>query len=239
MRDLGDPLDKATIEGIETIDEATARMSEVEKAFGYDNFTILDIVYSEGKPQARVILDDATPERPMHLKDFDRDERRSLFAGIAASSVPTRWRSRSAPPVAPIVASRHLFQDSPIVSSQHSGLCIPVHSGLNRAGVVIFFGDGKPDLTLAEVGSLRLFCMSWYSKLSRLTLDQRAYARITRRELECLQCAANGMTSEAIGAALDLSKHTVTHHLVSVTLKLGANNRTHAIAEAVRMGLIR
>lgn len=232
-------LNTATIGGIDTISEATARIKAVMAAFSYDNFTILDVVYGNGKPEARLLLDDASPERPLHLKDFDRDERRHLFAMVLESSTPGRWRSVRAEPVEPIIASRHLFREEAQRYETRSGIYFPVHSGLNHAGVVILFGEGKPDLDLVEVGALRLFCVGWYARLSRLTIDERAFARVSNRELECLQLAANGMTSEVIAATLNLSRHTVTHHLVSATMKLNANNRTHAIAEAVRMGLIR
>ncbi|MBC8128991.1 MAG: helix-turn-helix transcriptional regulator [Rhizobiaceae bacterium] len=232
-------IDTGGIETIGSVDEAKIRLDAVRQAFAYEDFSVLDILYIDGKPSARVLLDSATPERPLHLKTFDRDERRVLFSLIAQSSAPVRWRSRRSPPVAPIVASPHLFREQQETYESPGGLYVPVHSGLNRAGVVIFFGDGKPDLCLGEIGSLRLFCVCWFARLSQLGLGHSTPVTLTRRELECLQLAATGLTAEGIAEALDLSRHTVTHHLVSATSKLGASNRTHAIAEAVRRGLLR
>jgi DNA-binding CsgD family transcriptional regulator len=62
--------------------------------------------------------------------------------------------------------------------------------------------------------------------------------RISTREQSCLAWTAEGKTSEEIGIILDLSPHTVNHYLGSAARKLGASNRMHAVAKALRLGLI-
>ncbi|MCK5746266.1 MAG: helix-turn-helix transcriptional regulator [Oricola sp.] len=62
--------------------------------------------------------------------------------------------------------------------------------------------------------------------------------RITVREQSCLAWTAEGKTSEEIGIILELSPHTVNHYLGSAARKLGATNRMHAVAKALRLGLI-
>lgn len=64
------------------------------------------------------------------------------------------------------------------------------------------------------------------------------HPRITVREQSCLAWTAEGKTSEEIGIILDLSPHTVNHYLGSAARKLGATNRMHAVAKALRLGLI-
>jgi DNA-binding CsgD family transcriptional regulator len=61
---------------------------------------------------------------------------------------------------------------------------------------------------------------------------------LTPREAEVLRLAADGATSEEIAAALHLTEHTVKSHLKRIQGKLGARNRTHAVAVALRSGLI-
>ena len=58
------------------------------------------------------------------------------------------------------------------------------------------------------------------------------------RELECVRLTANGMTSEQIAAALKLSVHTANQYLTNSTQKLNAANRVHAVAKALKLGLI-
>jgi DNA-binding CsgD family transcriptional regulator len=61
---------------------------------------------------------------------------------------------------------------------------------------------------------------------------------LTPREAEVLRLGADGATSEEIATALHLTEHTVKSHLKRIQSKLGARNRTHAVALALRSGLI-
>lgn len=61
---------------------------------------------------------------------------------------------------------------------------------------------------------------------------------ITRRELELLRLAANGNTNEMIARHLAITKDTVNGTLRRSYLKLGARDRTHAVAIALIRGLI-
>ena len=63
-------------------------------------------------------------------------------------------------------------------------------------------------------------------------------AVLTPREAEVLRLGADGATSEEIASALHLTEHTVKSHLKRIQGKLGARNRTHAVALALRSGLI-
>ena len=62
---------------------------------------------------------------------------------------------------------------------------------------------------------------------------------ITRRELEMLRLAANGNTNETIARHLGITKDTVNGALRSVYRKLGAKDRTNAVAIALVRGLIK
>jgi DNA-binding NarL/FixJ family response regulator len=61
---------------------------------------------------------------------------------------------------------------------------------------------------------------------------------LSSREIDVLRLAADGATSEDIAGALHLTEHTVKSHLKRIQSKLGARNRTHAVATALRTGLI-
>lgn len=62
--------------------------------------------------------------------------------------------------------------------------------------------------------------------------------RLTRREREALQWAAEGKSEAEIGEIMQISEHGVDKHMRAVRLKLGTRTRTHAVAEAIRRGLI-
>lgn len=62
--------------------------------------------------------------------------------------------------------------------------------------------------------------------------------QLTLREVECLRHASKGLTSEEIAEVMPLAAATITAQLRSAAGKLGAANRTSAIAEAIRRGII-
>jgi LuxR family quorum sensing-dependent transcriptional regulator len=63
-------------------------------------------------------------------------------------------------------------------------------------------------------------------------------SRLTPRELAVLRLAAAGAQSNEIARALGLGEETVRSHLKKAQTKLGARNRTQAVAEALRQNLI-
>jgi DNA-binding NarL/FixJ family response regulator len=62
---------------------------------------------------------------------------------------------------------------------------------------------------------------------------------LTPRELEVLYLISEGMHNSEIAARLFVTERTVKFHVSSILAKLGADNRTEAVAIATRRGLIR
>ncbi len=67
------------------------------------------------------------------------------------------------------------------------------------------------------------------------TEDQRV---VTRREEEVLQLIANGCSTPEVAEQLYISHKTVKNHLASIYQKLDARDRTQAVLQAVRMGIV-
>ncbi len=61
---------------------------------------------------------------------------------------------------------------------------------------------------------------------------------LSDRELEVLDCLADGMTTTQIGSQLFISENTVKTHIRHILEKLDASNRTEAVSKAIQMGLI-
>jgi DNA-binding CsgD family transcriptional regulator len=64
-------------------------------------------------------------------------------------------------------------------------------------------------------------------------------APLSPRERQCLQLAANGMTSADIGNKLGITERTVHFHFSNLFSKLGVLNRLEAIATATARGIVR
>jgi DNA-binding NarL/FixJ family response regulator len=62
--------------------------------------------------------------------------------------------------------------------------------------------------------------------------------KLTRRQREILQLLSNGESTTFAARELDLSEETVKTHTKHALARLGAKNRTHAVAIAVRQCLI-
>jgi len=61
---------------------------------------------------------------------------------------------------------------------------------------------------------------------------------ITKREEEVLQLIADGCSTPEVASKLYISQKTVKNHLASIYQKLDARDRTQAVLQAVRMGII-
>jgi LuxR family quorum-sensing system transcriptional regulator SolR len=61
---------------------------------------------------------------------------------------------------------------------------------------------------------------------------------LSAREVEILSLASHGKTAPEMAAVLAISERTVAFHINNIVEKLGASNKTHAVANALRHGLI-
>jgi len=61
--------------------------------------------------------------------------------------------------------------------------------------------------------------------------------KLTPRECEVLRWVANGKSAWEVGEILQITKRTVDEHVQAAVRKLGAANRTHGVAIALRDNL--
>lgn len=74
-----------------------------------------------------------------------------------------------------------------------------------------------------------------------LALREHAPGRVelTPRETEVLNWKQHGKTHWEIGNILGISQRTVKYHFAQIEAKLGVVNASHAVAQALRLGLIK
>jgi DNA-binding CsgD family transcriptional regulator len=115
----------------------------------------------------------------------------------------------------------------------------PVHDPSGNRCAVGYSGN---DVSLTSQQTMELMYISMHV-FERLTLigsiDSKPVETLSQRESDCLNWTAAGKTSVEIASILDLSEHTVNHYLNRATKKLDAVNRTQAVANALRRGLIK
>jgi DNA-binding NarL/FixJ family response regulator len=77
--------------------------------------------------------------------------------------------------------------------------------------------------------------------LQRLAQDARVAGNkgaLSSRELQVLECLADGQSNKVIASTLSITEDTVKAHLKNLYEKLGAADRAHAVAIALRQQLI-
>jgi len=68
--------------------------------------------------------------------------------------------------------------------------------------------------------------------------EHHADDALTEREIDVLRQVAAGNANKIIADHLEISEETVKAHMRKILSKLGANDRTHAVAIAVKRGII-
>jgi DNA-binding NarL/FixJ family response regulator len=75
--------------------------------------------------------------------------------------------------------------------------------------------------------------------LEAMLAEHEARPILTAREIEVLELLAKGMRNKEIGRSLNIAEETVRAHIRSIFVKLNVHDRTAALAEALRRGLVR
>ncbi len=79
---------------------------------------------------------------------------------------------------------------------------------------------------------------SMLAEVRRQDAGDQADRVITAREEEVLQLIADGCSTPEVAEQLFISQKTVKNHLASIYQKLDARDRTQAVLQAVRMGIV-
>lgn len=153
---------------------------------------------------------------------------------------------------APLVWSRELFAGKSLAPLARDTLAIGLNHGWTQP--LHQPGGGFGVLTLARRGGLLTECeletklpmMQWLARAvhERLFDAHKAWQRnaasgcLTERELTCLRLAAEGGTAGEIALLAGVGERTVNFHMANAIEKLGAANKTHAVALALRLGLL-
>ena len=110
--------------------------------------------------------------------------------------------------------------------------------------VVIFWSLKELSKILTQQTRIMIFAAASFAALrlehlACLDVDRiGSRAHLTPRELAVLRLVSMGGQSREVAEALGLGEETIRSHLKKAQVKLGAHNRAHAIAEALRQDLI-
>ena len=119
------------------------------------------------------------------------------------------------------------------------GMLIPIPSPSGCIGNV-WIGGYRPDFKDISIPMVHLTALYAFERVRKLNPHAAGKVpRLTAREREVLTWIAQGKSSWEIGEILAITKRTVDEHAQVATRKLGAVNRTQAVAIALRERLLR
>lgn len=120
----------------------------------------------------------------------------------------------------------------------HNRTLFPLLRGDVLYGAVTF-ARATP-FTPEEIDFLKDVTTATYIAITRPILEkfQAQSLRLSDGEITCLRLSSHGRTSEAIAAESGYAVDTVNTYIKSAIKKLGAANRVHGVAEAIRRRII-
>ncbi|MTI43475.1 LuxR family quorum sensing-dependent transcriptional regulator [Roseibium hamelinense] len=218
---------------------AEAELKDFVAAFGFDTYVIAAFTGpgSLKDPYVLATAWDAAWTEKYLREHYILDD--PVIARAARTALPFFYHEALE---APGISDRaHKIREEARAYSLTDGVFIPVYGPSGFEGCLSLGGDTE-HLTASDLKALHIAGVYAYQHFFRLikngvdTSDTGAV--LTKRETECLKWSAAGKTSTDIADVLGISRHTADWYLKEATRKLGAANRTHAVAIAFRLGLV-
>jgi DNA-binding CsgD family transcriptional regulator len=137
----------------------------------------------------------------------------------------------------PVSASSTVTAEAPAIGGLRGTLGLPALAGGDVVCVVELYSASAPDFSpgiMHVLGNVALDLGAFFARRR----GELGMSSLTAREVEVLTLAAHGLPVGSIGEQLTISRGTVKSHLEHIYAKLGVVNRTAAVAQALRGGLI-
>jgi LuxR family quorum sensing-dependent transcriptional regulator len=220
-------------------DEVANSTRRTMTIFGLQLFGFFARVPSPGERLEDIGLAKQTPEMAEWLKIYDD--------GRFAEIDPIARRLRHS--VVPFEHDEVLYGSNPRAAELRqrrrdfgfaSGLSVPIFGPTGSTGYVSYaiFKGLKPDLP-AHKRTFHLMTLYAADRICSLRSAGSAHKPIvTNRQREVLTWVAAGKSAWEIGEILNISARTVEEHAQQILQRLGAVNRTQAVAIAIRDRLI-
>jgi len=220
-----------------TLSEAVRQCRALADSINADGFALFALAAVGETRRAAPVFDSSFPGILPFTRSLSARRGDDFARRAAEAAVPLWWRRADAPPF--LGASVRCWAeeiDDPVAGT--CGIALPVTDERGRSGAIVFFGNGMT-ITESDMCDLHARCYALFGAVSRQRAAESTKSQtVSKRELECLRLTANGLTSDEIAASLGLSVHTANQYLTNSTQKLNAMNRIHAVAKALRSGLI-
>lgn len=229
--DFFDRLDDA-----KTVDAMRDALQKIIESFGLDSFILTRLAPFSDEHFSEMVQVSTLPQvfvEEYSAREYIRHDQivhKSIGVGFSFD-----WRNDELIANSPLEESLISFRHDlgihnvsmfPIRGPHGTDACL---AGLRSVG----------DLSKRDRTMLHMIAQYAFAKMSGMVAPDRAkYRKLTNREHEVLTWVASGKSAWEIGEILGISKRTVDEHSQTACHKLGAVNRTQAVAIAVHACLI-
>lgn len=215
-----------------TLREAMARARWIALDLDTTRFAVLAANSSVGRGKLSLCFDSDYPQISAASRALLGPKARALLEHSVESTKPCIWSFDDS---ASGVLSCVTHIESPTLGA--GGIAFPVVTSSSQSGIVVFFGQfvGLDDRRMMDIHAR---CFQLFESAASLAETVPTSVAVASRERDCLDLSSHGLTSDEIATELSLSPHTVNQYLTNTSRKLGAVNRVHVVAKAIRLGLI-
>lgn len=237
---LEQPLDALAfvdaVERLTRLDDVTAAMEQSLAPFGIESFIATGLP-TKRQPFEELVMVSRWPAEFFMLyieNDYARID--PLWRRSVQSRLPFAWDTdayRANPDPRVVGMMRHAAR-----VGMRRGFLVPIHGPSGEEGCVST-AAADLDLTAQAKASIHLISLYGFERMRSLRgpLPEKR-TMLTAREREVLTWAAQGKSASQISETLSISKRTVDEHTQTAARKLGAANRTQAVAIALRDRII-
>lgn len=230
---------EAEIGALNSIYDVLRYTRGIARKFGYQYYSIMRLHNQNVSSFSDISVVNNWPTEVVAVfDDLQHAQINQIVDSIRNANLPFSWQLSDLGKLLTIGE----FEDASDIFENFSftaGAFFPVYCPKGRLGAVSFMGDRVAPDTF-ELASLSYISTQIYDQVETIlgATESPRKADLSARENECLRWTAQGKTSSEIAKLMTLSEHTVKHYLVSICQKLNAHNRTQAVANAIRAGLL-
>lgn len=213
-------------------DETLAMVSSAVADFGFEHLIIGQLVNPLNVPLKDIMF---LSTMPSELTRRRLDNVRLVHDPVLKAALRTRRPFRWADAIRNVSRNEMNMVDMMRDYDINDGYMFPMHSLDSVSGGVSLARRAGEHLSANEMAELELICSAAYYKFESLEgpFPYQTMPKLTDREIEVLQLSAAGRTTRDIAEVLGIQEDTVKAHVKSARQRLGALNRTHAVANAI------
>jgi len=224
------------LKALSTVDDVADAFERAVARYGVEHFIATGLSVN-GLPFEELVIASRWPAEFFLLyveNDFARLDpliRRSIQSYMPFEWQAESYRSDGNPRVAEIMRRAAEF-------GLRQGYLVPIHGPKGYEGCISMAANAL-DLTAPAKSAVHLMALYAFDRMRILrgNVPDRKIL-LTAREREVLSWVAAGKSAAQISQALKISKRTVDEHSQTAARKLGAANRTQAVAIAMRDRMI-